>query len=412
MLKYNLYDIPGFNEALKNGIVDSRNEKYYNIKNYSTKSKQEYQILRYNKDFLTCDLTDSYGLLRSVIVSNKQVICFSPPKSIRAELFMNNNPSQNNNVIAEDFIEGTMINVFFDNNYGVGGGWQISTRNTVGAEVSFYKSTNKTFSDMFKEAFTNSKLDFKALNPFFCYSFVLQHPDNRIVVPIKHTALYLVAVYEITSNEKQIYVVEKDMRDVRRYGLWEQTNIIFPERYQFTNYSELIEKFSSANTPYDCVGVMVKNRNTGERSKFRNPIYEEVRQLKGNQPKLMYHYLCLRRSGQLPRFLSFYPETKKDMSQYRDMVHMFTETLHKNYIACYVKREKPLIEFPSQYRTHMFKLHEIFNSELREKKLCVTNTVVIGYINKLQPSLLMHCLNYNLRKKFIDDSKIEPLPHV
>ena len=175
-----------------------------------------------------------------------------------------------------------------------------------------------------------------------------------------------------------------------------------PETYEFTTYTELINKFASPNTPYDILGIVVKNVETGERTKFRNPIYEEVRQLRGNQPKLQYQYLCLRHSGKLSEFLKYYPESKSDMSKFRDQVHMFTNTLHQNYISCYVRKEKPLKEYSDKYRTHMFKLHEIFKNDLRPKNLFVTNTVVIDYVNTLHPSLLMYCLNHSLRKRMID----------
>jgi hypothetical protein len=53
----------------------------------------------------------------------------------------------------------------------------------------------------------------------------------------------------------------------------------------------------------------------------------------------------------------------------------------------------------------MYKLHEQFINELRPKQLCVTNTVVIRYVNSLDPSLLMYCLNYNMRKRAVDTIK-------
>jgi len=203
-----------------------------------------------------------------------------------------------------------------------------------------------------------------------------------------------------------ILINEQNMNDVNTRGLWHLSGVKFPNRYEFTNYSELIEKFGSANTSYDIMGIIIKNTETGERTKIRNPIYEEVRHLRGNQPKLQYQYLCLRHSGKMSEFLKFFPETKEEMSKYRDQVHMFTNTLHKNYISCYVKKEKPLREFPSQYRTHMFKIHEIFLNELRAKQLFVSNTIVIRYVNELHPSLLMYCLNHNMRKKMVDTIKI------
>jgi tryptophanyl-tRNA synthetase len=92
--------------------------------------------------------------------------------------------------------------------------------------------------------------------------------------------------------------------------MWHETTVQFPDKYVFSNYTELIEKFASANTPYDILGVIIKNNETGERTKFRNPIYEEVRSLRGNEPKLQYQYLSLRQNGKLASFLKYFPETK------------------------------------------------------------------------------------------------------
>ena len=86
---------------------------------------------------------------------------------------------------------------------------------------------------------------------------------------------------------------------------------------------------------------------------------------------------------------------------------MFTENLHKNYISCYVKKVQALRLYSPQFRTHMFKLHEHFVNELKPKGLYITNTEVIKYVNKLHPSLLMYCLNFNMRKRMIDTIKID-----
>ena len=401
MFSHNLSEIPGFANFLKTGAIDSEQEKYYSVNHYSTKENEanedtKYDIVKYNKEFLSSDLISTYGLLRSVILSSSQIVGFAPPKSISGEDFMTKYPTITATLVAQEFIEGTMINVFFDSvNYC----WRISTRNTVDAEVSFYKCSNKTFNQMFNEACLINNLNIQSLNPKYCYSFVLQHPENRIVVPFKTAQLFLVAVYEICQTEDSALVKEIDLNELMREQVW---TVRIPETYEFTTYTELINKFASPNTPYDILGIVVKNVETGERTKFRNPIYEEVRQLRGNQPKLQYQYLCLRHSGKLSEFLKYYPESKSDMSKFRDQVHMFTNTLHQNYISCYVRKEKPLKEYPDQYRTHMFKLHEMFKNDLRPNNLFVTNTVAINYVNMLHPSLLMYCLNHHLRKRMID----------
>lgn len=398
---YNLSCIPGFTDLLKTGSVPEKYQKYYTSHRFN--DNNEYTLVKYDKELLNHDSYATYGLLRSVIISNSKVVCFSPPKSMLAEQFMEKYPSSSASsasILAEDFIEGTMINVFFHNEK-----WVITTRSTIGANVSFFKtSSNKTFNDMFLEACAQCHFNYETLHPGYCYSFVLQHPENRIVVPFKIPQLYLVAVYKIEDDNR---VIEENIDDVKKYGMWNMTGIKFPETHKFANYSDLIEQFASPNTPYEVMGIVVKNRETGERSKFRNPIYEEVRQLRGNQSKLQYQYLTLRHSGRLSDFLKYYPETKHEMSKFRDQVHMFTNNLHKNYISCYIKKENPLNTYPHQYKIHMHKLHEHFINNLRPNNLYITNTEVIKYVNNLHPQLLMYCLNYNLRKKKIDTVKAD-----
>jgi len=378
-----------------------------------TENNQTYKVIKYDKNILCIDIIPTYGLCRSVIVNKEgQVVCYSPPKSYPSDIFIKSypdNPTKTESIIAQEYVEGTMINVFWDKNIGLNGAWEISTRNTVGAVSSFYKSKNsKTFRTMFLEAASENGFDLLFLNTNYCYSFVLQHPENRIVVPFKTPQLYLIAVYSINNTDKNnIIVTVENIKEVQNTQYFSFTKIKFPETYEYNTYSELIEKYASMNTPYDVLGVVLYNEHTGERTKIRNPVYEEVRQLRGNQPKLQYQYLSLRRTGEVSNFLNFYPEHKKEFSQFRDQVHLFTETLFDNYISCYVKKEKPLKEFSDQYRTHMFHLHQKYMNELREKKMFITKWAVINYVNLIHPTLLMYCLNYNLRKRNIDFIKAD-----
>ena len=314
MSVYNLTEIPEFARLLKNtaptdGVAKVEENNYIHSTNYSTKSNEQYIIVRYDKKMLPSNSISKYGLFRSVIINSVgHVVCFSPPKSIPSDKFMEMYPLQtdskeddtsktNKNISAQEFIEGTMINVFFDPSVGLTGCWQIATRSTVGADVTFYKGATKTFNNMFMEACTANNLFINTLNPHFCYSFVLQHPGNRIVVPFSRPQLYLVDVFQIINAGESVKVYSQKMSDVKQYGYWGLTAIRFPETYEFASYTELIEKFASPNTPYNILGVVVRNLDTNERMKIRNPIYEEVRHLRGNQPKMQYQYLCLRQAG-------------------------------------------------------------------------------------------------------------------
>jgi hypothetical protein len=396
--------IPGLIYFIENGKVEDLYSQYYIAQEYTTKNNEQYTILQYDKDFIYLSNISSYGLLRSVILSGSDVVCFSPPKSTPSDVFIKNYPEKTSAIVAEEFVEGTMINVFYDFKHKC---WQIATRKTVGCDVRFYTHSTKTFSTMFQEACTAANLSIDKLNPFFCYSFVLQHPENRIVVPHKTPQLYLVATYMIIhdkqNNEINVTHISKYFESLfDAYHIFKTTGVKFPQKYEFETYSDLINQYASANTSYDIMGVVITNHSTGERTKIRNPIYEEVRQLRGNQPKLQYQYLYLRHTGKLPEFLKYYPETKKDMSKFREQVHMFTNTLHQNYLSCYVKKEKPLHQFSGQYKSHMRALHTLYIDEFMEKKLPITLYVVINYVNNLPPSRLMYSLNHNLKKKLVD----------
>lgn len=404
----NLSLLPGFNEIMNNDDAEILNILKLNKVECRT-NNQKYKVIRYDKQFLSIDLVYTYGLCRSVILnSDNKVVSFAPPKSIPTEEFILKNPENKETIRAEEFIEGTMINVFWDPSIGLSGSWEISTRNTVGATSSFYKSANaKTFRSMFLEAAKENNLNLEKLNPSYSYSFVLQHPQNRIVVPFHKPSLYLVALYHIdNSNKDNILVYSIDIKDVKNHD-WDGATIQFPQVYEFEKYADLIEKYASMNTPYDVLGVVLYNVVTGQRAKIRNPVYEQVRSLRGNQPKLQYQYLSLRKEGRVGDFLQFYPENKKEFSAFRDQVHLFTETLFLNYKSCYIKKEKPLIEFSQQYRGHMYIIHQHYLNDLREKKFFVTNTIVIKYVNDLHPSLLMYCLNYNMRKRSVDYLKAD-----
>jgi hypothetical protein len=405
----NLATINGFMECVK----DDRNVNEINsiLKVHKIKcetSNQDYKLIKYDKNFLTVDLIPTYGLCRSIIVNgSNNVVCFSPPKSIPAETFMSTYQCKDSEpLIAQEFIEGTMINVFWDEKIGLSGGWEIATRSLVGASGTFYKNCPKTFRDMFLEAAKENNLILTSLNKNYCYSFVMQHPENRIVIPFRKPQLYLVACYTI-SNTRDGVIITSFSHDVIAQNSWENTTIKFPTSYEFNSYSDLIEKYASMSTSYDIVGVMVKNMRTGERMKIRNPVYEQVRHLRGNQPKLQYQYLSLRREGRVADFLKYYPEHKSDCSSFRDQVHLFTNTLFSNYVSCYIKKEKPLIEFSEQYRTHMFNIHKIYMNDLKPQNLYVTNSVVIRYVNEMHPSLLMYSLNYNMRKRNVDIIKAD-----
>ena len=138
----NLSLVPGFNDIINNDNKDDSNILKLNKVECKTSNNQKYKVIRYDKNFLSVDLVPTYCLCRSVILnSNNNVLSIAPPKSIPTDDFIRRYPENTETIRAEEFVEGTMINVFWDPNIGLSGSWEISTRNTVGATSSFYKNS-------------------------------------------------------------------------------------------------------------------------------------------------------------------------------------------------------------------------------------------------------------------------------
>ena len=414
MLTYDLTKIPNFMTVISNpddpvtdpNFVCTKQTKVdkCNDPTLPESFERSYRLYHYNKSALTADVTCTYGLLRSVIVNaSDHIVCFSPPKSLSTETFISQYPAQSiwqQYLVAEEFVEGTMINVFWDEALN---GFEFATRNNVGANVTFYRgagASKKTFKTMFTECAAACQLDINTLNKRYCYSFAMQHPENHIVVAFSKPQLYLIATYDIhnyndLTNEQDATVMTVDPTLV--YD-WTTTTVKFPQVFnEWYSYDELTNRYASSTTPYTVLGVVIKNMRSGARCKIRNPAYEEMRQLRGNHSKPQYHYLTLRKEGKVAKYLQHFPEHQQMFAQFRFQLHAFTYNLHANYVNCYIKKEKPISEYLKQFRTHMFKLHEKYVNELKPMNSYVSNAVTIDYVNNLLPAHLMYSLNYNLR---------------
>ena len=185
MAKYNLQtyvDIPQLVE----------DQKYAKTKGLKVKKQGELYIIKYDKRFLHEKNLDTLGLFRSIITDGKKLISFSPPKSVPYQLFSSHHTPENS--IIEEFVEGTMINYFYHDNK-----WVLATRWNIGANTRYYQDQKQTFKEMFDSAVLEKSIPLDTLDKTKSYSFVLQHPNNRIVVPFIKPNLVLVAVYELNG---------------------------------------------------------------------------------------------------------------------------------------------------------------------------------------------------------------------
>ena len=102
-----------------------------------------------------------------------------------------------------------MVNIFYDKKQGK---HIISTRSRVGAKC--YWTSDKMFNEMFEEVAMKNGLDFSSFHQDICFTFVLIHPKNRIVVKHTNADLILVCARRLYSDhyEKENYCIWPDIR--------------------------------------------------------------------------------------------------------------------------------------------------------------------------------------------------------
>lgn len=338
---------------------------------------------------------------RSLLFDNSMnLLAFTPPKSVNVDSM----DTTSETMVYEQFVEGTMMTVFY---HPVLKTWEMATRSIIGGRNQFFKDTpqtqqngSMTFRKMFLDAMTDVKLEFEMLPQEYSYTFVVQHPTNRVVVPFHKTALYLVGMYSIDNSDDSVYrVKEVDLSTCQEEFM---KRVKTPTRYEGT-FEDLREKYASETSEYSIVGLIM--RDGERRAKLRNPVYERIRRLRGNQPKQQFQYLTLRKEGRIREFLEHYPEMRKSCSIWRSQIHGFTTQLHQYYMNVFVLHKTPIQDVPFEFRPHVIALHEKYIHELKSKNEKVHKGVVIAYVNALPVPRLMFCLNASIRKQHMEYKK-------
>ena len=357
-------------------------------------------IVKYDRTKLNFDNAETLGMFRSVITDGEKIVCFSPQKSIDYTRFTNT--YQVNDCTLEKYMEGTMINLFvnpFTNE------WEIATRSLIGARGKFFREAKYTFRYMFIETLNELGIEFDTLDKNKSYSFVLQHKENKIVIPHALNNIYLTNVYEFNGF---------NVNEINAYQEAKTLNIPHPEILQdsdtnwnisnWENLEDKIKDFADHNI-YNFVGVVIKN-NLGQRTKIRNSAYEYVKQLKGNNPKMQFQYYSLRQHSAVKECLKFYPEYKELFSEFRKNLHSWTRLLHQHYFDCFINKKAPIKDYPHQFKLHMWNLHGIYLNELKNQGKHISLQEVIKYVNQIHPAKLMYAVNYIFRKKKNDEKII------
>ena len=351
-------------------------------------------LVRYNKD--KCDMTDPDVMkCRGLVMrqEDNRVVCYPPSKSVSIQSFLENVDTHWGEVQCEEFVDGTMINIFNHNNE-----WILSTRSCIGGNNKWLSV--KTFKQMFNESTSN--FDFGKLNTECCYTVVLKHNDNRIVKEYTESGITLVSARRFSLNEDGTQNIEilniKEVKESLNKG---GIKIDIPEVFTFESYDDAFKACNKSS--YQEQGYIFKYNSI--RSKVRNTSYSWAKNLRGNTNNLKFLYLQLRQNGALQEYNTYFPEHSELFSSYQKDLFDTTGKLHQSYMDLHVAKKKNIKEIPYEFRPLCYQLHGIYIQSQRPN----TFAKVKNFFNQLDPKLQLFTINFKYRpKKEEQDSQKEP----
>jgi len=324
-------------------------------------------------------------IFRSVVwdTETNRPLCMAPPRAKEGLP-----PLAKQLSATEDFVDGVMINVWV----GSDGVMHVATRTQIGGNNTFYGP--KTFGQMFEESVAASPLKTmqtltNTLNQLrseqnmtsVFVSFVMQHPDHRIVARIQNPG---------------VNVVHLGMVNAAGTVLMAERPTWWPEalsRLQIPSYP--IRMFHSEQDIQDMMrrtsiqrgwrwqGLVFKD-GAGGRWRIRTPTYTMMRELRGSEAKPVDRFSRLRAENQVMDYLKHYTEERDLFWSFEEKLRARTADVLAAYVDVHKAHAVKFKELPEPLRPAVFMLHVIWRDELRAKGFTVRIQNAIQVVNRMR----------------------------
>ena len=352
---------------------------------------------------------------RGVILEKdtNNIVCYTFNRSvdfINDLTYLNNKFPFNDKTVVQESIDGTQIKLFY-----YGDKWRVATTRSIDAYSTRF-SSRRTFGEMFDEALALSNLNLETLNKRKCYSFVLCHPDNRI----------------ITKYEKPdlVHVFTRDL-DTLEVDLIYDVGVRKPQTLEYQGYEKLLE--DANNLEYYKEGfVLHSGDEQNKMMKIKSKNYLKCCRMRGNNNNILFHYLELRyndyqnkkynqndikehtiistglniskdeldnftdennanvsNSSNVENFLQYFNEYREIFKLFEENIRALAKFIHVEYICRFVNKTIQTKDISWYYRPIIYSLHTNYYNT---KKVTSYNEV-LNMINHIHPAQL--CFLYN-----------------
>lgn len=307
-------------------------------------------VITYNKEKSNMAHPD-VEYFRSVIwdLRTNHPVCVSPS---RGHKFADLESPEDTTFTVEDFADGVMINMFYHN-----GIWRLATRSRLDADGNFYGK--RSFSDLFWETFRNASLDVEYFDQTRCYSWVLQHPEERVVIspPYGIATLALVEAYTIEEDGSVTVYTGSDLQVIAPT----RAKSMVLEEHKLKSLDQVKARVEAWGRRFgnQWQGLVVKavgSDGQARRWKLRSSQYDAARILRGNQANRTYRWLELW-GKKLEDYLRIFPEERADAETAISTFKVCTQELYDLYQKVYRRRELPLGKAPQKFRKLLWEAH-------------------------------------------------------
>jgi hypothetical protein len=335
-------------------------------------------VIRYTRG------TEATGLFRSVVWDTEANL----PVSVAPAKAAEGPPPVDTQLSAtEDFVDGVMVNAFV----GPAGVLQLATRTTIGAENHFY--SQKSFAAMFQEGLANSSLEsvdvlqgvlqeaLKAQGGVSCFvSFVLQHPEHRIVVKVENAALNVVHVGYVSASGV-VTMCERATNWPQAFGRL-QIHSYATRRFKEGEAEQMLQR-TAVQRGWRWQGLVFKD-GAGKRWRLRSTTYTMLRGLRGGEATVEDRFLRLRHEKKVVEYLKHYSEERDAFWQLETVLRARTEDVLKAYTDVHKAHLVAFKDLAAAYKPAVFLLHALWRDQLRAKGFVVRNVEAIQVVGGLR----------------------------
>jgi hypothetical protein len=340
------------------------------------KEGDTYAIVRYVKgqSELINETMPWVRWMRSVVwdTHKNRPVSVAPPKAMNTEV-----PSSPA-LSVEEFVEGVMVNGFVTESPDMN--W--ATRSTLGATTGFYGT--KTFAEMVKDAEAVrhwGRGDLAGTLRYSKYtfgSFVLQHPEHRVVQKIDTPTLYLIHLGRV-DEDGRITIADSPAdwhESLREWAVKSYWSLADGE----TAAQRLDSMIHTADSTWQ--GLVFRGSG-GQRWRVRSLSYKILRELRGKESRIEERFTRLRAQGMVRLYTQNWPEEQQAFWELEKRLRGLTSKIYTEYCAVHKEKSKVFLDVPIPLRSTVYHLHGIYLNSLRPKNLTLKMPVVIQFVNNL-----------------------------